>query len=227
MPVESVGLVWAGDPVVANRGHHWVLAMTNYVYMVSDMQSLGITDWLKTLSAALLGVLVGGIATYLSAIRLKEKDIESERKHLTLAFYGEIIAINYIANKLNYVEMANNLISIIQKSGEPIRRPIYLRIKRRYFSVYEENASRIGMLPPPLTHLIPTYYTLCNSTLDNAALLDDAKVFMDLDADNQLKLLSYFVAIFHEAKELGDQIRILIQKAYPEVKDVSLVAKSE
>lgn len=86
-------------------------------------------------------------------------------KSLALALRGEIKAIIEVVGIRRYVELLDEGIALVTATQRHML--WYLPAKNRYFIIYEENASDLGVLPPSVTEGIARTYALAKSFLDD------------------------------------------------------------
>lgn len=86
-------------------------------------------------------------------------------KSLALALRGEIKAIIEVVSIRRYVELLEEGIALVTATQRHML--WHLPAKNRYFMVYEENASDLGLLSPDVTESIARTYALAKSFLDD------------------------------------------------------------
>ncbi|WP_368655374.1 hypothetical protein ABRY94_11625 [Castellaniella ginsengisoli] len=86
-------------------------------------------------------------------------------KSLAFALRGEIKAIIEVVGIRRYVQLLDRGITLVTETQQ--HSLWYLPAKNRYFMVYEENASDLGMLSPDVTESIARTYALAKSFLDD------------------------------------------------------------
>jgi len=181
--------------------------------MASSGESLTAKDYLVSV-IGLIGVIVGGFTTYLATCRMKSKELKTERKTLTLAFYGEITGLEATIKNSTYYDVFEAVIKDFQ--GKPLPR-IFASIKRNYFKVYDANVNRIGLLKPPLNEWIATYYTLGNLIFEYIDLIAGPD-FCGINPQEQFTLAQKSLALMNTTRGLGKQILDEISRQYPDVK---------
>ena len=117
----------------------------------------------------LLSVIVGGVLTFLGGVvgtyLLEKRKSKNERRNLTLAFYGEIHAIDSIVRKRRYIDDLKQIIERLKKDRQFC--VLNIPVQREYFRVYNENVRNIGILDSILARQIAQFYTQANSVLED------------------------------------------------------------
>jgi hypothetical protein len=109
------------------------------------------------LISVVIGVVIGGVSTFFNNFYLERKRIIAERRNLAQAFSGEVAALLRIVEMRRYVEWVQQAIKYMRFTGQPYH--LSIQVRQPYFNVYEQNASRIGILEGPLPSMIATFYT--------------------------------------------------------------------
>jgi hypothetical protein len=91
-----------------------------------------------------------------------------------------------------------------------------LRIEEEYFNVYEKNVSKIGMLRPPLNHLVPTFYTYGKALLDEIKDIQQP-IFQQMTPTDQRLRLTELQTLFRDTIALGLRIQGEIRTLYPKL----------
>jgi hypothetical protein len=86
------------------------------------------------------------------------------RRAVAGAFAGEIGAICSIIRRRKYLEHAQQFLSLVQQSQQPLR--IMVMITQEYFTIYHSNSSAIGLLPAPLAMDIAKFYTQLKALME-------------------------------------------------------------
>jgi hypothetical protein len=162
------------------------------------MQNLAIKDYIP-----LIQTLVGGLLTFLGgllgSVIIQQSQRKSERNSLASAFYGEIRALINIVERRQYLQLIQASIKEA-KSGE--KNPIFIRVTRNYFNVYERNLDKIGILPNPLPAKIVDVYTVMTAILEDFDLAKDSNIF-EQDVDTLVAYLEELERLFQYALESG------------------------
>ena len=90
---------------------------------------------------------------------------KAERENLASAFHGEISALLSIIEKRGYMSSIEEDIEFIEKTGQA--QFSHFRVTKSYFSVYEQNVGKIGILSAPLPEKIVLFYTFIFAILED------------------------------------------------------------
>ena len=158
---------------------------------------------LLSLFQVLLGwvlTLVGGFAgNYLR----QRMDLKSERKNLSGAFAGEIGALLSIVERRGYLSGIEHLIQHINETRAAWT--FHFSARRNYFRVYENNASKIGILSHPLPEKIARLYTQAYSILEDIDDMRSPEVAA-WSTDEALHRLQEMRDLLHDTIQLGHDI---------------------
>ncbi|MDQ1610321.1 MAG: hypothetical protein QOG00_252 [Pyrinomonadaceae bacterium] len=115
---------------------------------------------------ALIGSLSG---TYFS-LRYQRR---LERINLKSAFYGEVKALLTIVEMRGYDPNLAALLDRVKSTGDD--EVLAFNATRKYFQVYEQNVSKIGLLPAPLPEKLALFYSLGTALLEDMDALQSLK----------------------------------------------------
>ena len=122
----------------------------------------------------LLSALIGGALAIGGNLAIEARRAKVERRNLALALKGELTAIIRIVSARKYVKHLEEVVALLDV-GNSVEMPP-LHISRNYFRIYEENASKIGVLPPDIAEKIITTYTYANSFIEDATMTRDPEL---------------------------------------------------
>ncbi len=155
----------------------------------------------------LFPVLLGGVLTLVggfAANYLRQRmELKSERKSLAGAFAGEIGAMLSIVERRGYLIVIEHLIQHINETREAWT--FHFSARRNYFRVYENNASKIGILSHPLPENIARLYTQAYSILED---IDDMRSpeATAWSADEAVRRLEEMRDLLRDTIQLGHDI---------------------
>jgi hypothetical protein len=168
-------------------------------------------DKYMTLFQVLLGGLLsfaGGYgATWLTESSRERRDA----RNLALAFRGELVAINAIAHRRQYLKGIAETMVTIARTKQTLTLSIHAR--REYFHVYKRNVDKLGTLRAPLPGKIATFYTQASSVLEDFESLREG----EFDSSWELQLSAYkeLHALLESTTDLAVEIISDIEKLYP------------
>lgn len=113
----------------------------------------------------LISAIAGGAIAICGNLVLDHRRQQQRAKSLALALRGEIKAMIEIVEIRRYVELLDEGITLVNTTQQHLL--WHIPAKSRYFMVYEENASDLGMLSPDVTESIARTYALAKSFLDD------------------------------------------------------------
>jgi len=113
----------------------------------------------------LISAIVGGIIAISGNLAIEGFRQHRRARSLALALRGEIKAIIEVVSIRQYVKSLYEDIAMVTATQAHVL--WHLPAKNRYFMVYEENASDLGMLSPDVTESIARTYALAKSFLDD------------------------------------------------------------
>jgi hypothetical protein len=161
--------------------------------------------------STLIPVLIGGALASIGSILTqwlthRWNDLRTKRA-LAGAFAGEIAALCTIARQRHYLEDARLLLEYMRKSQQPTRMTV--RITYDYMTIYQNNASCIGLLPPDLTQDLVKFYTQSKSLMEdvrpnspNPETVEEAE-----------RLLNEQIELLKDTLQLGDRLSQELRKA--------------
>ena len=164
---------------------------------------------------SLLAVVIGGVLTisggFVSNVLLERQRLNRESRSLALAFKGEIAAL------LNHIEMRGysarfqQVIEQIETTRQPFFMPF--NIRHSYDRVYANNLENIGQLKGPLPEMIPVFYTLLSSIMEDLENMGD-KIYAELDLETLLRIYRDVLRLLEYTHQLGSQIMSEIDTQY-------------
>jgi hypothetical protein len=145
----------------------------------------------------LISVIVGAVLGAAGAMIPK---LWGEKKALASAIAGEVQAILEIIERRGYLEHANRLLGQVKTANQAIwlEAPVTLN----YMTVYEANATKIGLLPRKAAHNIAIFYTTIKSLIEDVT---DENHHPKTEEDARQRLLG-IISLLHRAFEIGRQI---------------------
>jgi hypothetical protein len=135
-------------------------------------EALTLGEYLPLISV-IVGALLVAIGGFASNSWLEIARERKLRRTLALALQGEIQALLEIFEKRGYIEGIRAAKAQIEATGK--FQAYHFRARKNYFSVFEANAGKIGILKPPLSELIARFYAQAHS------ILEDMERFKELD----------------------------------------------
>jgi hypothetical protein len=163
------------------------------------------------LLAVVLGGLIAIAGGIISTTFVERQKQRQESYNLALAFRGEITALVELLRERRYTERIAEVIHQIEQTQEPFYMP--MRIRYRYDRVYEENVGRLGLLKPPLSEMIPLFYTRLTSVMEDMVSLGDG-TYVDLDLPVLLRIYRDSQRILELTTAEGDRILATIAEQY-------------
>lgn len=163
------------------------------------------------LLATVLGAIIALGGAFWSTIVIERRREKRQAKNLASAFYGEITALRSIVEKRNYVDGLKQIISVMKTTGNPLQYDV--PIEMRYFNVWKENVSNIGILEDPLPADIAIFYTQCNSVLEDFKAIRDGV----LDGSDVGALIGFYnnlLELLNDTLRLGEKILSRIAERY-------------
>lgn len=160
----------------------------------------------------LIGVLLGGLLTVGTTILLERYRESREARRLAKAFCGEISALKHIVERRQYIAGLGSVLKYIDETGQTYSWSI--RVRRRYFGVYESNLDRIGLLEGVLPEQIASFYVRANSILEDLSAIDDG-LWSDKGAAEQRELYAELKSLFEELMEDAEALIREIKGMYP------------
>jgi hypothetical protein len=163
----------------------------------------------------LIQTIAGGLLTlaggYVGAVMSEKRRQEQEARCLASAFLGEISALRGIVSRRKYLDGLAQAIAEMKEKGAPVHFAIYVR--RQYFSVYDKNVDKLGILSAPLPELIASFYTHANAVLEDLDVIRNRErgdSVVELQATyEELQLL------IRECGRVADEVVETIRVTYP------------
>jgi hypothetical protein len=125
----------------------------------------------------LLQTLLGGLLTFLGGLLgnfwIQNAQRKSERESLASAFYGEVSALLAMIEERQLVQLLTDLLKEVKETGK--RTYTYFDSTSKKFEVYENNVTKIGLLPTPLPEKLVLFYSLALTVLNDMAYLGRLK----------------------------------------------------
>jgi len=155
----------------------------------------------------LLGVVFGFLASVLTTIVSEHRQVKRENKALAWAYASEIAAILAIAETRRYFEILEKFAVAIEKTGQTQWFAVALSEKYKYTNVYENNASKVGQLPPEIAKDIVSFYTNTFSILDDFQYLSSASISHNsVQVSDCLRRHRELLQLMNQTKVLGQSI---------------------
>lgn len=115
--------------------------------------------------ADIVSVLVGGAVALAGGVLTKLWESRIERRALAHALAGEIGAITEIVERRNYQGLVRLIVEAVKASHEP--QFIQVPISQQYFTAYEANAAKIGLLPSKAARDVARFYFFAKSMVED------------------------------------------------------------
>ncbi|KKB62407.1 hypothetical protein WM40_17360 [Robbsia andropogonis] len=149
------------------------------------------------MSDALWGTLAGGAIGIASSFGLEWFKGRRKSKSLALSFQGSMGAIQDIVSARDY---ANALISHVAAidAGQPAQ-IFKLSASKDYVEIYRANVGKLGSLHGNLPFLVPRYYIVVNSLLEDVQALHRG----DWNDQNAAAIRNLYVGMIALLTELG------------------------
>jgi hypothetical protein len=166
---------------------------------------------LLQLSAVVVGGLLSIVGGFLSTVYLENRQRQHEAQALALAFNGEIAALTGFVRKRNYRSQIERMAEQVKASGEPTF--MAFRVRYAYDRVYGGNVDKVGLLPGRLPELVPRFYTLANSFLEDMLNLGE-RVYAEMEATHVLRIYNDMARFLDEMLATGDDIVAEVDRLY-------------
>ncbi len=115
----------------------------------------------------LFAALVGGVLALLGSFLFHWHSSRENRKSLAQAFVGEIRAILVLIEKRKYHESLERWRTSMLEGQSSPGRAFMAMPKQNYFTIFEANASKIGVLPRRASMHVVRFYVLTKSLLED------------------------------------------------------------
>lgn len=161
----------------------------------------------------IVGALLGGLMTFLTTSHMENKKQGSKARQLALAFQGEIKAILHIVQRRQYLQGIQQLLTEMNATGE--RRQLQIKVRRNYILVFENNVSKIGLLPRPLPGLISQFYVQIKSVLEDIESHTEGD-FNILGHSEYMTFLHELYFLLEETVQIGKILIKETERIYPE-----------
>ena len=116
------------------------------------------------------------------------------------ALAGEIAAICAIARRRRYLETTQLLLKRVRECQQPGW--MVVKITYDYMTIYQSNASAIGLLPPQSALDVVTFYTQIRALMEDVSADGPAPATVD-EAE---ELLKGQIELLDETLQLGDRV---------------------
>lgn len=134
--------------------------------------------------AQLLSALLGGLLALAGGVAVQwvvaRQSRIAERRRLAGAFAGELAALYSAMIRRGYLEMIDAVLADIERTGI-VPRTVFT-VRHHYFKVFDANASRLGLLDPPLPELLAHHYIYSKIFLEDMEDLADRLPTLGPDA---------------------------------------------
>lgn len=152
----------------------------------------------------LIPVLAGGAVGICGSISvqlvMRWWDDRRTRRAIAGAFAGEIAAICAIARRRQYLKKAQLLLDWVRQYQRPDR--LVVKITYDYMTIYQSNASAIGLLPPQSALDVARFYTQIKALMEDVSP-DGPRPASVEEAE---ELLKGQIELLGETLELGDRV---------------------
>jgi hypothetical protein len=176
-------------------------------------ETFQLKDFLPLIQVA-TGALIGGCAAFFGSFALRLHELKTERRNVASAFFGELIALRSISERRKYIDHIRAGVERIKTTNQPFF--FHIRIKGKYFQVYEANIGKMGLLHAPIPQLISVFYTQCQSIMEDMEAMDEGR-YVNMNAAESLALMTQLLALFEDTRTVGDKVLLAISKQYPEL----------
>ena len=159
---------------------------------------------LVKIMAELISVVVGGALALTGGLLTKLWEGQRERRALSSALAGEIAAVVEIVERRNYPRAVRELILAVEASHEPLY--IQVPVTQKYFTVYEANAAKVGLLPRHAARGVACFYAYAKSIIEDVTS-DKFPPRTEAEALHRLRQLDELLAkLLALGKELPKQL---------------------
>ncbi len=146
----------------------------------------------------LISTSVGGVLAIAGGFLANYSQARNERKNVAGALAGEISALLEIIRKRQYLEAIDKYINAMETDQRA--RNFRLAARHSYFTVFEANADKLGVLPNCCASEVAKFYVIVKSLMEDATNPN-----MTADASIALKMLKQDRQLLVELIELGDR----------------------
>lgn len=156
------------------------------------------------MSEGLIGVVIGGVLSFLATFLITFLEKCGERERFSKAITSEIKSIIYLTNKRKYRYFFEEILSYIEETkNEPL--PFKIIIENDYFPVFSNNLDKIGFLKNPKSEEVVRFYTLCKALLEDIRSITEGE-WHGLGIDHWKQGLNNMILLYEEAFELHENI---------------------
>jgi hypothetical protein len=138
--------------------------------------------------------IAGGIAGSVVPIVLQNR---RERRALAYSLAGEISSLIEVAEQRKYEQSIEAIIQNVKTTKQPWF--VTVRIEQHYFTVYEANANKIGLLPKETARNVAKFYTYAKSFIEDVT----DKSFSPKSEEESIQRLSGALHILRLCQECG------------------------
>lgn len=152
----------------------------------------------------LIGILLGGFLAIAGGIAGSVVPIilqnRRERRALAYSLAGEISSLIEIAEQRKYEQFFEAIIANVKATKQPWF--VKVRIEQQYFTVYEANASKIGLLPKETARNVAKFYVYAKSFIEDVTDKD----FSPKSEEESIQRLSGALHILRLCRECGNKV---------------------
>ena len=118
--------------------------------------------------ADIISVAVGGAIGIAGGVVIKLWEGQREKRALAYALAGEVSAILEIVERRKYRQAVRQLMTAVETNRQPLF--IQVPITQKYFTVFEANAAKVGLLPRNAARDVACFYTYAKSIIEDVTL---------------------------------------------------------
>ena len=159
----------------------------------------------------LFQTLLGGTLTFMGGLLgnwlIQRSQRRAETESLASAFYGEIGALLFIAEKKRYLELVTTALEQCRNGNK--RDVVVFEVSRNFFNVYDRNVQKIGLLPAPVPEKVVLFYTLALAIVEDLSAIGKGRL-KEYDTSEVEHILTELLTLFGNVIELGTELRALL-----------------
>lgn len=159
-------------------------------------------EWLTPIFG-LLGVIVGGIITFLATLYFDKIKSTREINNLTMALKAEVKTILEITESRKYLESLKNHLNELHNNKT--NDFFYFRANKDYFKIYNSNSDKIGVLEKELPLLVTKFYSLGNAILEDMDAIRNNE-YKDKNHNEKIELYREIISLSEEFISTGKLI---------------------
>ena len=136
-----------------------------------------------------------------------------ESRNIASAFAGEISALMELIKTRRFVEEIREFVSQLKdavakgQAAVPTTQLYTIPITKKYFSVFENNVKRIGVLQQPLPEQIVAFYMHAFSIVDQlGSMMEVRKTISLANTERALQAYTGLLNMFEQTTALADQL---------------------